>query len=109
MYNPAAVETVAGTVVRVERFTARREMSAGVHLWIRSDSDSVSVHLGPAWFIENQETSIAAGDQVEVRGSRVDYEGEPAVIAAEVRKGEDVLMLRDLGGRPVWAGWRRRP
>jgi hypothetical protein len=84
-------------------------MSEGVHLWIRTDSDSVSVHLGPAWFIENQEISIAAGDPVEVRGSQIAYEGEPAVIAAEVRKGEVALMLRDAGGRPVWAGWRRRP
>jgi hypothetical protein len=29
------------------------------------------------------------------------------VMAAEVRKGDRVLVLRDAAGIPVWAGWRQ--
>jgi len=66
------------------------------------------VHLGPDWYITNQDVRIEANDQVEVKGSRITIEGAPALIAAEVKKGADVLTLRDESGLPVWAGWRRR-
>jgi hypothetical protein len=29
------------------------------------------------------------------------------MIAADVKKGDEVLMLRDQKGVPVWAGWKR--
>jgi hypothetical protein len=45
---------------------------------------------------------------VEVRGSRVTMGGKPVIIAAEVRKGDAVLTLRDDQGVPMWSGWRRQ-
>jgi hypothetical protein len=44
---------------------------------------------------------------VEVKGSRVTIAGKPVVIAAEVKKGDETLKLRDDNGIPAWAGWRR--
>lgn len=44
---------------------------------------------------------------VEVKGSRITFDGKPVVIAAEVKKGQDVLHFRDENGVPVWSGWRR--
>lgn len=41
-------------------------------------------------------------------GSRISFEGNPAIIAAEVKKGDEVLKLRDEKGVPFWSGWRRR-
>jgi hypothetical protein len=52
--------------------------------------------------------NIEPKDLVEVTGSRLTFQGKPALIAAEVRKGEEMLKLRDDSGYPVWAGWRRR-
>jgi hypothetical protein len=46
-------------------------------------------------------------ERIEVKGSRITLEGKPARIAAQVKKGGEVLKLRDDDGRPVWAGWRR--
>jgi hypothetical protein len=45
---------------------------------------------------------------VEVKGSRITFEGKPAIIAAEIKKGEETLKLRDENGFPVWSGWRSR-
>jgi len=61
-----------------------------------------------AWHVENQDIKIEAGDRIEVKGSRITYAGKPAIIAAEVKKGDEILTLRDENGFPVWAGWRRR-
>jgi hypothetical protein len=65
------------------------------------------VHLGPAWYLERQDIAIEAGDQLVILGSLVDLDGERVLIAREVTRGEDVLVLRDELGRPYWAGWRR--
>ncbi len=81
----------------------------GVHAWVRSGNDELEVHLGPAWFIDNQDLQLAAGDRVDVRGSRVTIDGKPALIAIEVRRGTDVLKLRDEAGVPVWVAWRAGP
>jgi len=108
IYDAKTIETVAGEVVSVCRFTPSRAMGYGIHLVLKSDKETVSVHLGPAWFVENQDTKIEPKDKIEVKGSRVAFEGKPALIAAEVRKGDEVLKLRDETGIPLWSGWRRR-
>jgi hypothetical protein len=44
---------------------------------------------------------------VEIRGAKAFRRGEEVLIAAEVKRGQDVLKLRDENGAPAWAGWRR--
>jgi ribosome-associated protein YbcJ (S4-like RNA binding protein) len=107
MYNPATVETVKGEVVAVEKITPMKGMRYGIHLMVKTDKETIPIHLGPAWFIERQDTKIEKGDRIEVTGSRVTVNGKPAIIAAEVKKGGNVLVLRDKAGVPVWSGWRR--
>jgi len=108
LYDAKSVETVKGEVVSVETFTPSKGMSDGVHLQLKTDKGILPVHLGPTWYIENQDVKIEAKDVVVVTGSRVTFEGTPALIAAEVTKGDDTLRLRDQSGYPAWAGWRRR-
>ncbi|MGE5443179.1 MAG: DNA-binding protein [Ignavibacteriales bacterium] len=107
MYDPKTVETLSGEVVSVDKITQAKGMSYGVHLTLKTDKETISVHLGPGWYIEKQEVKIKPGDKVEVKGSRITYEGKPAIIAAEVKKGDEALKLRDENGFPVWAGGRR--
>jgi len=108
MYNPQTVETINGEVVSVDKITPVKGMSYGVHAVIKTDKETISVHLGPGWYIENQDVGIETTENIEVKGSRIIFEGKPAIIAAEVKKGDEVLVLRDASGFPVWNGWRRR-
>ncbi|HEU4341360.1 MAG TPA: DNA-binding protein [Candidatus Binatia bacterium] len=108
MYDPKKVETISGEVTGVSTITPGKGMSAGIHMNVKTDKETISVHLGPSWYLENQDVKIEAKDKVEVKGSRITFDGKPAIIAAEVKKGDEVLKLRDDGGFPVWAGWRRR-
>ncbi len=107
MYNPATVETVSGTVEAVKKFTPMKGMYSGIHIMLKTDKESVDVHLGPEWYIERLDTKIEKGDKIEVKGSKVTMMGKPAIIAAEVKKGDSTLVLRDSAGIPAWAGWRR--
>ncbi len=104
MYNPQTVTTVKGVVEAVEQVTPMKGMSYGIHLKLQTDTETLPVHLGPAWFIERQDIKIEEGDTIEVLGSKRTYNNAPAIIAEQVKKGETVLRLRDENGIPVWAG-----
>ena len=108
MYDPKTVETINGEVVSVDKITPMKGMSHGIHLTLKTEKETISVHLGPSWFIERQDIKIEPKDKIEVTGSRITFEGKPAIIAAEVKKGDEMLKLRDENGVPVWAGWRKR-
>jgi hypothetical protein len=108
MYDSKTVETITGEVTSVDSITPNKGMAGGIHMNVKTDKETVSVHLGPSWYIENQDVKIEPKDKVEVKGSKITFGGKPAIIATEVKKGDEVLTLRDDSGFPVWAGWRRR-
>ncbi|MBF0515557.1 MAG: hypothetical protein HQK97_00365, partial [Nitrospirae bacterium] len=103
VYDTKTVDVVTGTVDSVESFAPFRGMSMGLQLILKTDDGTMAIHLGPVWYVERQDVKIEKGDTVEVKGSKVSFEGAPAVIAAEVKRGGDTLRLRDEGGVPYWA------
>lgn len=106
VYDPKTVETVAGEVTEVQRVPSPGGgRSHGVHLVMRTDDVAkLTVHLGPAWYVDRQDVKIAVHDRVEVKGSRVTIDGQPVIVAAEVKKGDQTLVLRDADGVPAWGG-----
>jgi hypothetical protein len=108
MYDPKTVETITGEVVSVDKITPMKGMSHGVHIMLKTAKETISVHLGPDWYIENQDIKIEPKDTVEVKGSRITFQGKPAIIAADIKKGNEILKLRDEKGFPVWSAWRHR-
>jgi hypothetical protein len=107
MYNPKTVKTISGDVVSMDRIIPIKGMCYGVHMMVKTKKETISVHLGPEWYIESQDVKIMPKDKVEVKGSRITFEGKPTIIASELRKGDQVLKLRDENGFPFWSGWRR--
>ena len=107
MYNPTTVETIKGEVVSVDKIAPMKGMSYGIHLMLKTNKETVSVHLGPTWYFDKNNYVVKAKDKIEVTGSKITYNGKPAVIAAEIKKGYEVIKLRDENGYPVWNGGRR--
>jgi len=107
-YNPATLETIAGEVIGLEKTVPMRRMNEGLALVVKTEKETVTVHLGPTWYLERLDAKIVKGDKVEIKGARTTLAGKPIVLAAEVKKGENVLVLRDASGVPVWAGWGMR-
>ena len=77
--------------------------SSGIHLLLKTDKDSISVHVGPEWYLTQQNVQLNVKDNIEVKGSRITYNNKPAVIAAEIKKGNSTLTLRDSKGFPLWS------
>jgi len=108
MYDVNTVETIYGSVTSIDQISHGNRMSNGIHLQLNTKSGNITVHLGPSWYIDNQDIQINKNDEITVTGSRVNYEGEMVIIAKELIKGDEVLTLRDDKGYPYWAGWRKR-
>jgi len=108
MYNPANSETLSGEVIGLEQTVPMKRMNQGIALVVKTEKETVTVHLGPSWYLERLDTKVVKGDRVEIKGVRTTFWGKPVIIAAEVKKGDNILVLRDASGVPVWAGWGRR-
>lgn len=109
MYDTTTVQTVTGTIVSVERLNADRPTGGGVHLTLQTSSaPALDVALGPSWYIDELKTTFEKGDRINVKGSLVKIEGSDVLIAAEVTKGAETVVLRDVNGVPAWAGGRCR-
>ena len=106
-FDPAKAETVHGQVVSVEQVASPRGPGAGVVVNLNTGKETLAVHLGPSWFLEKQDMKIAAGDALDITGVKTVRRGQDVFLAAEVKKGDAVLKLRDEQGIPVWAGGRR--
>jgi hypothetical protein len=108
MYDPATVETLAGEVVQVNVRTSRRTSAPGMmSLLLKTEKESINVLLGPSWFLDQQNFKLAAGDRVQVTGSRLVRPHRTILVAGEVKKGDQVLKLRDAQGNPLWPRGRR--
>ncbi len=107
-YDPASEVTLTGTIEEVREHPGMRG-GTGIHLALRTDQELLEVHLGPAAFLVSQDISLAPGDRVEVKGSRIQYENVDALLAREVKKGEKILTLRNERGQPVWARAGQKP
>ena len=103
LYDPKTVETVSGEVVSVDKSTDRG-MGYWVSLTLKTGQETILVYLGPGWFLEKQDLIFAPKDKVEITGSQITLQGKPVIIAAQVKKGDKSLKLRDPAGIPAWAG-----
>jgi hypothetical protein len=111
LYNPQAAVTLAGTVTAVNRRAAKKAgRPERVTMVLQTDQGAIKVHLGTADYLDQQALKLATGDQVEVKGVKVGHLKAPTFIAGEVRKGDQVLKLRDEAtGRPLRLKGKTRP
>lgn len=72
-------------------------------LFLKTDTDTVEIQLGPTAFLNEKKVEIRKGDTLEVIGSRVTIGESQVVLAREIRKGDDAWMLRDAAGQPLWS------
>ena len=64
---------------------------------------TVDVYLCPKSFLDDMGVTFAKGDQITVTGSKIKQGDADIVLAREVVKGTDTLVLRDDKGKPVWS------
>ena len=101
-YDPETVVSIKGIVENINRYQYGQGGYYGIHVRLITDDENYSVHLGPAWFIEN-EIKIGLNDLLEIIGSKCIYNDTLTVIAAQIKKDAQTLQLRNEIGIPVWS------
>ena len=80
-----------------------------VTMVLQTNQGPVKVNLGPADYLDQQALKLAVGDQVEVKGVKVTSPKGTSFTAGEMRKGDQVVKLRDdATGRPLWLKGKKR-
>jgi hypothetical protein len=76
-----------------------------VHITLKTDKGAIDVAVAPEKFLKEMEISFAKGDTLEILGSQVTADGAPLMLAREVARNGDSMLMRDDQGKPVWVGW----
>lgn len=105
-YDPATEVTVSGTVQEVKEHTGPMGWT-GTHLILKTEKETLEVHLGPSFFLAEKGFTLGQGDQIEVTGSNVKVETADALLARTIKKGEKTLTLCNAQGIPQWSRSRR--
>jgi hypothetical protein len=69
---------------------------------LKTDTGRLEARLGPKPFFEEHDFVISRGDAIRVTGIRFNERGKDIVLANEVQKGGEVLVLRGKYGKPAW-------
>ncbi len=102
-YNLANETTIKGTVEDLKVVPGAME---GIHLVVKTDTETLLVHVAPEKFLKEMDSQFAKGDQVEVVGSKIKAEdGTDELLARQIVKSGNQLLLRDKKGIPIWALW----
>jgi hypothetical protein len=72
------------------------------HFTIKNGADTLDIYLCPKSYMDDMGVSFAKGDEVAFTGSKIKEGQIDMVLAREVVKGTDTLVLRDEKGNPVW-------
>ncbi|MEB3277942.1 MAG: hypothetical protein VKK42_03335 [Lyngbya sp.] len=108
IFNSNEVETVTGKVLQVDTWTQGEWQRGGVHVVLQTDNETIDLHLGPAWYINNQDIRIEPNDEIKVTATRVSSaDGRAVMVASEITKGNKTITLRDEAGFPVWMRGRQ--
>jgi hypothetical protein len=93
-------------VVEELRLPPKGQEKDAVHLLIKNGDDMIDIYLCPKSFMDDMGVAFSKGDAIAVTGSKVKQDGADLILAREVVKGQDTLVLRDDKGNPVW-NWGR--
>ena len=103
LYKPATVKTTRGEIVSLGKTISGNGKRYCETLTLNTSQGKCWVILKPENFRPKNNLNLQPGDQVEINGSFVALPGKTAIIAATVKKGNEIMVLRDPTGRPAWA------
>jgi DNA/RNA endonuclease YhcR with UshA esterase domain len=102
-YDPATEATYKGVVEDVKDYVCPVSGGMGSHLTLKlADGKTIEVHVATTQFLKAYEFIFKSGDQVEVTGSKVKFQGVDTIFAREIKRGNEIMVLRDKEGKPAW-------
>jgi hypothetical protein len=101
-YDLSTEAKMRGTVEEVKLPPKGSEKEIA-HLLLKTGTETVDVYLCPASFLDDMGVSFSKGDEITLTGSKVKQGDADLILAREIQKGTDAIVLRDAKGNPVWS------
>lgn len=102
---PAAAQAPAsldGEILGVDKQSPEAHLAQNVVLRVRTKSGQVDVLLAPAWVLDEKGLSFAPKERVQIKGKKRVEAGQSIFEVQTLKRGEDVIELRDDAGKPLW-------
>ena len=100
-YDLSTESKMKATVQEV-KLPAKGSEKEIVHLLVKIGTDTFDVYLCPKSFLDDMGVNFSQGEEIVVTGSRIKRGEAELILAREVVRGNDTLVLRDEKGNPVW-------
>lgn len=95
-----------GTIVEFSTFVPQPRMMSGNLIVLKTEKGNRTIHLGPRWYIREQNLELKVGDRISVQGNQVNQGKTEIVFASKITKGQQTWILRDPEGIPNWCAQR---
>jgi len=102
-YDPATETKFKGVVQEVTDRQCPVSGGMGSHVTLKlADGKTIEVHIATTKFVKSYDVTFNKGDELQVTGVKVNFEGVETIFAREITRGQDTFVFRDKEGKPVW-------
>jgi hypothetical protein len=104
LYDMDTQLTFKGVVTGIQRVRPSANSELEVSLIVKNEEGggTITVELGPSWYVDRQAVQIEIKDEAQITGSKVMIGGRGVILAKLVQVGTEVLALRRPSGIPYW-------
>ena len=103
-YDLASEAKFKGTIEELKLPPSGKEKEIA-HLLIKNEDGTVDLYLCPKSFMDDMGVTFNKGEELVITGSKVKQGDIEMILARQVARGTETLVLRDEKGNPVWV-WR---
>jgi hypothetical protein len=100
-YDLSTESKMKATVQEV-KLPAKGSEKEIAHLLVKIGTDTFDVYLCPKAFLDDMGVNFSQGEDIVLTGSRIKQGDAELILAREVVRGNDTLVLRDEKGNPIW-------
>jgi hypothetical protein len=102
-YDSSKEGSYKGTITAVSDRECPISRGMGSHFMLKlGDGKTYEVHVAKTSFVKDLELVFKPGDEVEVTGMKLTFQDVDAILAREIKLGNDVFTFRDKSGKLVW-------
>jgi hypothetical protein len=98
----STIAKYTGQVETVEQQQCAACKCVELSVTLKVNGETLLVRLGPKQYFDERDFTLSKADVIEVTGLTFKEKGQTVVLATEVQKGSDTVMLRGKFGRPRW-------
>ena len=101
-YKFSQEQTLHGAIEEVRDRSCPVSGGMGSHLMLKVGETSYEVHIAPVNFLKLYGVAFQKGEVVEIVGVVTSFQGKNAILAREIKRGNEVFVFRDKNGKPFW-------